>query len=453
MAISDSGASRRAAGVHRKTTPVDRHSRRSVLRCIAAAGATGLAATSPLGAPFVHGQAVRKITIGYVHSTPTAMVDRYIIDKVLAATRQQVRPETGGRFQLVIRTPAPSPSTLQEKVEALIIRQGCDMILGMASNPLHTAVIAAECERQAIPCLTTLATIGEHAQHWHARSEYLPRYSFHFSYLLSDVMRACFAMYRQLATHGRVGFVASRDQQGDSWARQRALTDPRWWENEGRWTLAHVARPAASAVDYQPVIASLRAAGADFLATTMPPEAFRRFWRQCQDYGFRPQALTVARIEEDSASLRVLAGLQDNLATTLGWSPHFLTQSSLSQETSASIAAGFMERYGVGWWPQSLGYAHALFEIAVDALQRSADPLDPEKVALAIAATDRSTVLGHIRFDGAGLQDDPIDNTQLRQLCRTLMLGAQWHDGLSWAITSNRQAPWIPAHHRMRSLR
>ncbi len=67
-------------------------------------------------------------------------------------------------------------------------------------------------------------------------------------------------------------------------------------------------------------------------------------------------------------------------------------------------------------WTQPIGFAHALFEIAVDALKRAKDIDSNEAIRDAVASTKLDTVVGHVAW-GSG----PVKN-----VAKTPLVGGQW---------------------------
>ncbi len=72
--------------------------------------------------------------------------------------------------------------------------------------------------------------------------------------------------------------------------------------------------------------------------------------------------------------------------------------------------------------PQPLGYSHALWEVVVDTLKRSANPLDRTANRDALKAINLNTLVGPIKFSGA-----PHPN-----ICKTPIFGGQWVKGEKW---------------------
>jgi hypothetical protein len=73
-------------------------------------------------------------------------------------------------------------------------------------------------------------------------------------------------------------------------------------------------------------------------------------------------------------------------------------------------------------WTQPLGYSHAIWEVALDALKRSGNPLDKEAVRDAIRDTNLDTLIGNVNFSTG-----PHPNVST-----TPIFGGQWKRGEKW---------------------
>ena len=84
--------------------------------------------------------------------------------------------------------------------------------------------------------------------------------------------------------------------------------------------------------------------------------------------------------------------------------------------------------------------------MAADALTRSGDPMDPEKVTDALAETNINTVVGPVNF-----QTGPVPNVS-----KTPLVGGQWRLGgdfkYEMVVTANGHAPDIPTSGTMEAI-
>jgi branched-chain amino acid transport system substrate-binding protein len=102
------------------------------------------------------------------------------------------------------------------------------------------------------------------------------------------------------------------------------------------------------------------------------------------------------------------------LSTEVWWSIYHPFKSSLTGESSEALCKAWMAETGKEW-TQPIGFKHAGYEIAVDALKR-AQTLDKEKIRQAIADTNLNTIVGPIKYN----KD---------HYSRTPLVGGQWSKG------------------------
>lgn len=137
-----------------------------------------------------------------------------------------------------------------------------------------------------------------------------------------------------------------------------------------------------------------------------------------------------------------LGELGHNLTCEIYWSPAFPFKSSLTGESSAELAAGFSKVAG-RQWTQPVGFTHALFEVAADALKRTEDPTDGDALAKAIATTSLDTVVGRVAWG-----QDNVPEFARKNVAKTPLVGGQWRrkddNSFDLVIVENGNAPEIP---------
>jgi branched-chain amino acid transport system substrate-binding protein len=122
----------------------------------------------------------------------------------------------------------------------------------------------------------------------------------------------------------------------------------------------------------------------------------------------------------------------------------------LTGQSSADVGAAFTKATNRPW-TQPIGFAHALFELAVDVMKRAKDPTDADSVVEAIAATKLDTLVGPIAWDGKGLPPFAAKN-----IAKTPLVGGQWRlkdsGGYDLIIVENALAPNIPLGGKMEAI-
>ena len=95
----------------------------------------------------------------------------------------------------------------------------------------------------------------------------------------------------------------------------------------------------------------------------------------------------------------------------------------------------------------TLGYAHALIEVAMDVLKRTKDIGKKSEIRDAIAATDMTTIIGKVSWKGG-----PVKN-----VARTPLVGGQWVKGkgkskYEMLIVNNETAPDVPTQAKPKAI-
>jgi branched-chain amino acid transport system substrate-binding protein len=170
----------------------------------------------------------------------------------------------------------------------------------------------------------------------------------------------------------------------------------------------------------------------------VPPD-FATFWKQAGEEGYKPKIATVSKAALFPAFLEAM-GDAAGISAEVWWSPNHPFRSSLTGERAADLAGAYTSATG-RQWTQPIGFAHALFELAVHVLQRAGDVGDRQGVVDAIQATNLDTIVGPVDWTSR-LADFP-------NVARTPLVGGQWRKGGRWPfeleIVSNATHPEIPA--------
>ena len=133
----------------------------------------------------------------------------------------------------------------------------------------------------------------------------------------------------------------------------------------------------------------------------------------------------------------------DGLTTEVWWTPSHPFKSSLTGQSAKQLADSWTAT-SKRQWTQPLGFVHALFEVAIDTLQRSKNLSDPKSILQAIAATNLNTIVGPVKWPG------PVKNVS-----KTPLVAGQWvKKGKTFelVVTANKNSPIIPIGGKTRSL-
>lgn len=422
--------------------------RRDFLKTTAATGA--IAATSGLAMPAIAQQAA--IKLGYVspQTGPLAAfgeADKFVIDSFLATTKGM-----GLNYDVVVKDSQSNPNRAAEVAKELIVTDEVNLVL-VASTPETTNPVATTCEAEEMPCISTVAPwqpwfIGQQGNPGDPSSWKPFNYAYHFFWGLEDVIAVYTNMWAQVETNKKVGGLFPNDGDGNAWG-DKVVGFPPVLEKMG-FSLIDPGRYQNMTDDFSAQINAFKSGQCEIITGVVIPPDFTTFWNQAKQQGFTPKVASIGKALLFPQAVEALGKTGNNLSTEVWWTPSHPFKSSLTGESSAEVAANFT-RVTNRPWTQPIGFAHALFELAVDVMKRAKDPTDGDTVAEAIAATKLDTLVGPIAWDGKKLPPFAAKN-----VAKTPLVGGQWRlkdDGLyELVITDNKTAPNIPVGGKMEPI-
>ena len=432
-----------------------RPSRRTFLKSSAALGA--VAAASPIFAPAVW--AAKSIKLGYVSPqtgplAPFGEADKFIISNFLGTVKGGLKLGADTYpVEVVVKDSQSDPNRAAAVAKDLIVEDKIDLML-VASTPETTNPVSTQCEIEQVPCISTVAPwqpyfIGRQADPAGGPPAWKPfNYTYHFFWGLEDVIAVYTNMWGQIDTDKSVGGLFPNDGDGNAWGDKQVgfppvldklgykLTDPGRYQN--------------LTDDFSAQIAAFKAAKAEIITGVVIPPDFTTFWNQAQQQGFKPKVASIGKALLFPVAVEAVGSSGNNLSSEVWWTPSHPFKSSLTGASAAEVAAAYTKSTGKQW-TQPIGFAHALFEIAVDALKRSGDASDPDANVKAIAETKLDTIVGHIAWDGANLPPFAAKN-----IAKTPLVGGQWRikDGNKYdlVIVDNKTFPAIPDGGKMEPI-
>lgn len=233
----------------------------------------------------------------------------------------------------------------------------------------------------------------------------------------------------------KVAGLFPNDPDGNAWGDAEVGFPPPL--SEAGYTIVDPGRYTNGTADFSAQIGEFRSGGCELLTGVPIPPDFTTFWNQAAQQGFRPKVASVGKALLFPASIEALGDVGVGLSSEVWWSPSHPFASSLTDQTAGDLATAYSEDTGKQW-TQPIGFAHALFEVAVDVLTRSEDPKDPDKVVEAIKATQLDTVVGNVDWSAG-----PVPN-----VAKTKLVGGQWRKGTDHpyelAIVANDDLPDVP---------
>lgn len=412
------------------------YNRRTLLKSgVAVATASGLALPA-----YARSKAIK---IGYVSPqtgplSAFSAADGYMVDKFLAAA-----PKLGLDVQVLVKDSQSNPNRAAEIAKELISRDKVNLIL-VASTPETTNPVCSVAEQEEVPVISTVAPwqpwfIGQQGNPGDPKSWQPFDYAYHFFWGLEDNVAVFMNMWNAVPNNKKVGALWPNDGDGNAWASDVGM--PPVLKKAG-YQLTDPGRYQNLTDDFSAQINAFKQAGCDIMTGIPIPPDFTTFWTQAKQQGFNPKLVSVAKALLFPESVAALGPLGHNLTDEVWWSPNHPFKSSITGESAAEMAKGF-EAAAKRQWTMPIGFVHALFEVAADAVKRTDDPTDGKALAASIAKTKLDTVVGTIQWGR-----DNVPEFARKNVSKTPLVGGQWRrkaDGsFDLVIVENGLAPEIP---------
>lgn len=405
-------------------------------RRLFAQAATAAAATAV--SPLVF--AADTVKIGYVSPqtgplAPFGEADKWVIDQMRTAFKDGIRV-AGKKYdvQIILKDSQSNPNRAGEVANDLILKDKVALVL-TAGTPETANPVSDACELNEIPCISTVVPW----QPWFFGRKGDPvkgfNWTYHVFWGLEDVITSFTNGWMAVQTNKKVGGLFPNDGDGNAWG-DKELGFPKPLAGMG-FTLTDPGRFQNGTQDFSAQIAAFKKEGVDIVTGVVIPPDAKTFLTQAKQQGFKPKIITLGKALLFPGAIEALGDLGDGLSTEVWWSPSHPFSSSLTKQSAKALA----EAYETGTkkqWTQPIGFSHALFEVAVNALSR-AKSLKAADVRDAVAATNLATVVGPVKWGDQG----PFKNVS-----KTPLVLGQWGKGkkhkYELTIVNNVAAPKIP---------
>lgn len=412
--------------------------RRDFLRIVGAAGAAAI--LPGLGGVSCTREA-RTLKLGYVspQTGPLAAfgeADAFVIGQMREFFKDGLEAGNATHpVEILVKDSQSDPNKAGEAAADLILQDKVDLML-VASTPETTNPVSDQCEINETPCISTVAPW----QPWFFTRGGDPKqgfnWTYHFFWGLEDVIAVFTNLWNSVDTNKSVGGLFPNDGDGNAWGDKERGFPPVLAEQGYR--LTDPGRYQNLTSDFSAQIAAFKRANVEIVTGVMIPPDFKSFWTQARQQGFKPKVVSVGKALLFPSAVEALGDLGEGVSTEVWWTPSHPFSSSLTGASAADYAAAYESAAGKQW-TQPLGFGHALFEIAVDALRRTEDIDSKASIRDALAATKLDTLVGPVSWDGG-----PVKN-----VAKTPLVGGQWVRGSKYKynlrVVNNETAPSIPA--------
>ncbi len=410
-------------------------------------GAAAVAGLGALRAGPARG-AEREIKIGYVSPRTGPLAGFGEADEFILAGLEQAFKDgvaIGGKrhpIKLLVKDSQSNPNRAAEVASDLILNGKIDLML-VASTPETTNPVADQCELNEMPCVSSIAPW----QPWFFGRGGDPakgfKWTYHFFWGLEDIIGVFTDLWQTVPTNKKVGALWPNDGDGRAWGDPERGFAPALKKLGFEMVDPGFFKPLLD--DFSAQITAFNNAKVEIVTGVLIPPDFTTFWTQARQQGFRPKAVTVGKALLFPRSVEALGAIGEGLTTEVWWSPNHPFKSSLTGASSRDLAAAYTNATKKQW-TQPMGFIHALFEVAFDALSRSGKAGDREALREAIKATTKKTIVGDISW-----AKGPVGN-----VAKTPLVGGQWGKGKQFAydltIVNNKRAPLIPTSGTLRGM-
>jgi branched-chain amino acid transport system substrate-binding protein len=315
-------------------------------------------------------------------------------------------------------------------------------LLVSSGTPETTNAVADQAEANEVPCVTGMTPWQPYFFGRHGTPDRGFTWTYHFAFGLEDIFASYLALWESVETNKIVGALFPNDIGGNSWADAEHGFPPAL--QKAGYKLIDTGRFQPLTDDYGSQISAFKNAGVEIVTGTVTPPDFTTFWNQAAQQSFKPKVVTIGKALLFPDSVAALGGRADGLSCEIWWSPNHPFKSGLTGQSSKELCDAYEHSTG-RVWIQSLGFQHALFELAIDVLKRTKNLDEPVSILEAIVATDYHSVVGPIKWSGK-----PVKNVS-----KTPLVAGQWRkqgNGFELVICENSTAPTIKAHDKLRQL-
>lgn len=344
--------------------------------------------------------------------------DDYTANKIMDLVKDGI--EIGGEtynIEILLRDAQSNPNKAAEIAGDLILNDEVHIMLPASTTDINNPT-ADQCELYGVPCISSNSP-------WQAfvmprgGAEQPFEWTYHFFWGLEDVLGTFTGMWKSIETNGKVGMLFPRNADGETWGSDEYGLPPAVREAGFEAFAPSMFEPRTN--DFSAQIAEFKRNECEIVGGITYVADLKTFITQCNQQNYHPKVVTVAAALLFPSGIEAMGELGTGMSSEVWWTPAFPYTSSLTGQTSQDLADNWESETGKQW-TQPLGYAHALWEVILDALKRSENPLDRMANRDALAATNLDTIVGNIRFG-----DGPHAN-----ICKTPIFGGQWVEGEKW---------------------
>ena len=365
----------------------------------------------------------------------------WIIDGLKDAMAGMTNNGKPVKIELIIKDSQSNPNRAAEVASELLLKDQVKLLL-TKDTPDTTNPAADQAELNGVPCISTNCPWQPYFFGRGGNPAKGFDWTYHFFWGLEDIIANFVNIWDQSGAAKKVGGLFPNDADGNAWGdKEHGLPGP---VGKAGYELVDPGRYQPLNNDFSAQISAFKAAGVEIVTGVMIPPDFATFWAQAAQQGFKPKVVTIGKALLFPASVGALGDRGDGLTTEVWWAPSYPFKSSLTGASAQDLADSYVKASGKPW-TATLGFSHAIFEVAFDVIKRAGDLGDPKSILDAITKTDLQTIVGPINWKAG-----PVKN-----VTKTPLAGGQWQykDGKpELVVVANPQNPNIPIGGKLKLL-
>jgi len=268
--------------------------------------------------------------------------------------------------------------------------------LMMASGSPDTAnPVAAQCEALGCP---SIANFVPWQPFFFRSKDVTPATVFKWTYAhalgLEEIVANFLAMWDQVSTNKKVGFLFANDADGIAWTDMTQGLPPAVKAAGYQYFLSDLYPIGLE--DYTKYISDFKKNGCEIVCGTIITPDFTNFWKQAIQQGFNPKVCTIGKALLFPQTLEAIGDIAYNTTCESVWHPTWPFKDSITGKTCQQLADDYTAKTNEEWTAPIGQYGK--FEWAVDVFKRVTNLDDKEEIIKMVSSTKLDTCLGPMDF-------------------------------------------------------
>lgn len=346
-------------------------------------------------------EAGRDILLGLVSPStgPLALfakADDWWVDFAMKAVPDGIIGGDGKKHMIQIKRADSQSDTNRASQVAGDLFSNDKVDLIMASGSPDTAnPVAAQCEALGCP---SIANFVPWQPFFFRSKDVTPATVFKWTYAhalgLEQIVANFLAMWDQVSTNKKVGFLFANDADGIAWTDMNQGLPPAVKAAGYEYFLSDLYPVGLE--DYTKYISDFKKNGCEICCGTIITPDFTNFWKQSIQQSYNPKVLTIGKALLFPQSLEATGAISYNTTVESVWHPTWPFKDSITGKTCQELADDYMAKTGEEWTAPIGQYGK--FEWAVDVFKRVTNPDDKEEIIKMVSTTKLDTCLGPMDF-------------------------------------------------------